>query len=189
MYKKLPIQKLPELFLIFLKLGLFCFGGGWSIISQIEEECIQKRQWITNEKLLDFISVGRSLPGIMVINICVILGYDLCGILGAILAAGGVALPSVAVLCAVELVYDKVIDNVYVAKILAGVRASVVSITFSAAVRMWKTALNGKLSYVVMLLALILLLFTEIGNTVLILGAVGLGVLLNWRGKIDSDNS
>lgn len=183
MCKKIPIQKLPELFLIFLKLGLFCFGGGWSIISQIEQECIQKRQWITNENLLDFISVGRSLPGIMVINICVILGYDLCGILGAILAAIGIAFPSVIILCIVELVYDKVIDNIYVVKILTGVRASVVAITLSAAVRMWKTALQGKLSYVVMLLSLFLLMFTEIGNTVLILGAVGLGVLLSWRGK------
>ena len=54
------------LFLYFFKIGFYTFGGGWSIIAQLQQEYVQKRHWITDEELLDITSVGRSLPGLMV---------------------------------------------------------------------------------------------------------------------------
>ena len=53
-----------ELFLYFFKIGFYTFGGGWSIVAQIQQEYVQKKGWITDEDLLDITSVGRSLPGL-----------------------------------------------------------------------------------------------------------------------------
>ena len=58
-----------ELFLYFFKIGFYTFGGGWSIVAQIQQEYVQKKGWITDEELLDITSVGRSLPGLMIGNV------------------------------------------------------------------------------------------------------------------------
>ena len=71
-----------ELFLYFAKIGCFTFGGGWSIIAQMQEEFINKRHTLTEEELLDITSVAKSLPGIMITNISVIFGYRTAGIPG-----------------------------------------------------------------------------------------------------------
>ena len=51
---------------MFFKIGFYTFGGGWSIVAQIQQEYVQKKGWITDEDLLDITSVGRSLPGLMI---------------------------------------------------------------------------------------------------------------------------
>ena len=57
------------LLLYFIKIGAFTFGSGWSIIAQMEQEFVDKREWMTKSDLLELIAVGKSLPGIMVANI------------------------------------------------------------------------------------------------------------------------
>ena len=57
-----------ELTLTMLKIGLFTFGGGWSIVAQMQKEFVEKRGWLTAEELLDIVAMGRSFPGIMVVN-------------------------------------------------------------------------------------------------------------------------
>ena len=72
-----------ELFLYFFKIGFYTFGGGWSIIAQIQQEYVQKKGWITDEDLLDITSVGRSLPGLMIGNVSYLFGYHVAGFPGA----------------------------------------------------------------------------------------------------------
>ena len=76
-------------FLLLFKIGLFTFGGGWSIVAQLQREFVDRRGWISKEDLLDIVSVGRSFPGIMVINIAVMFGYHVGGVLFGVIAAVG----------------------------------------------------------------------------------------------------
>ena len=69
------LKCITTLFCQFFKIGLFTFGGGWSIVTQMQNEFVDKRRWVTEEELLDMVSVGRSLPGIMIANISVLFGY------------------------------------------------------------------------------------------------------------------
>ena len=71
----------------FIKIGAFTFGSGWSIIAQMEQEFVHKRSWMTKNDLLELIAVGKSLPGIMVVNITLLFGYQMAGPLGGIFAA------------------------------------------------------------------------------------------------------
>lgn len=50
----------------FARIGCFTFGGGWSILAQMDQEFIQRRKLITKEELLELTAMGRSLPGIMI---------------------------------------------------------------------------------------------------------------------------
>lgn len=98
---KTPLPKAGKLFWDFIKIGFFTFGGGWSIVAQIQQEFVEKEEWLTQEELLDIVSVGRSLPGIMIANISSIFGYHMAGPAGALACVFGITLPSLLVLTAV----------------------------------------------------------------------------------------
>ena len=114
-----------ELTLTMLKIGLFTFGGGWSIVAQMQKEFVEKRGWLTAEELLDIVAMGRSFPGIMVVNTSVMLGYTLGGLRCALLCGFGMSFPAFVVMCLVTGCYTAVRDNVWVARAMVGVRAAV----------------------------------------------------------------
>ncbi len=161
-----------ELFLFFFKIGCFTFGGGWSIIAQMEEEFINRRAIITKEELLDITSVGKSLPGIMITNIAVIFGYRVCGIPGAIAATLGMATPPIIILTLVTFIYNSIKDNTYVAAALKGIRAAVAPIIFSSVISMWKAAMKDKACILFCLAAFILTSFLDVGNIPVILTGI-----------------
>ena len=82
-----------QLFLTFMKIGAFTFGGGWAMISIIQREVVDKHCWISNEEFLDLLAVAQSLPGILAVNISVSVGDKLRGLRGSTAAALGTILP------------------------------------------------------------------------------------------------
>jgi chromate transporter len=177
--KKVPLSGW-RLFGIMFKLGALTFGGGWSIIAQMQQELVERYGWLTSEELVDLALVGRSLPGIMVINTATLVGYHLKGIRGACLAIIGTSLPSMIIICVITFFYQKFRDNIYVAKALNGVRAVVLPIILSAAVTMKETALKNKLSYAIAAGALLICLFVPISNMWVVIGGAVIGLL--WMG-------
>ena len=69
------LKRALSIFATFLKFGCFTFGGGWSIVAQMQKEYVEKRRWLTDEELLDYTSVGRSTPGLMIGNTSIPFGY------------------------------------------------------------------------------------------------------------------
>jgi len=164
---------------MFLKLGCFTFGGGMSIVAQLEIEFTEKRHWLTKEELLDYTSVGRSLPGIMICNVSLIFGYHVGGVLCAIAALIGIITPSFIILIAVTYFYTVIRDNVYIARALTGIRAGVLAIIASAALSLGKTALKDVIGYIIAVAAVLLCLFTNISMIVIIIsgGIAGLMIM------------
>ena len=88
------MKKFFNLFYIFFKIGLFTFGGGYAMIAQIKEIIVEKKKWITEEELLEIITIAESTPGPIAINMATYIGYKREKILGSIAATLGVILPS-----------------------------------------------------------------------------------------------
>lgn len=171
-----------QLFRFFVKIGFFTFGGGWSILAQMQSEFVERRQWLTQEELLDIVSVGRSLPGIMIANISALFGYHMGGALSAAAAVIGITLPSLIVLSAVTYFYGFTRTNSYVARALIGIRAAVVPIVFFAAASLCKTGIRDRLCVVIALAAMGLCLFSPVNNAlIVILGALAGLVIMGVR--------
>ena len=170
------------LFWQFFKFGCYTFGGGWSIVAQMQKEYVQKRGWLTEEDLLDITSVGRSLPGLMIGNVSYLFGYHVAGFPGAIACVTGMCIPPLLILTAVTWFYTQVRDNPYVSRAMVGVRATVVPIITSAALGLRKAALTDRFGYVILLLGFVLYLFFGMNCiTIVLLGGL-LGFLLSlWR--------
>ena len=86
------------LFLTFLKIGLFTFGGGYAMIPLIENICVEKKKWISHEEMMNVTVIAESTPGPIAINCATFVGYRQKGFLGAIVATLGVVLPSFAII-------------------------------------------------------------------------------------------
>lgn len=180
--------KTLSIFKTFFKFGCFTFGGGWSIVAQLQKEYVEKKHWITDEELLDYTSVGRSVPGLMIGNTSVLFGYQAAGIPGAVAALLGVAIPPFLIMILVTLVYGLVKDNVYVDRAMMGVRAAVVPIIISALVKLFKSGMKDLFCYAVALAGLALCLFTHINAALIVVMGAAAG-LIYMEGKTRHDLS
>ena len=174
--------RVPGLFWQFFKFGCYTFGGGWSIVAQMQKEYVQKRGWLTEEELLDITSVGRSMPGLMIGNVSSRFGSHVAGFPAATACVTGMCIPPLLILTAVTWFYTQVRDNPYVSRAMVGVRATVVPIITSAALGLRKAALTDRFGYVILLLGFVLYLFFGMNCiTIVLLGGL-LGFLLSlWR--------
>ena len=168
-----------RLLLQFMKIGCFTFGGGWSIIAQMEQIYVKKEQILTSQELLDMTSVARSLPGIMIVNLAMLFGYHMAGALGGLVCLFGLSLPPMGVLTAVTYCYDLLRDNLWVAAAMDGVRASVVPILIAATVGMVKSAYRYAPCLLVTLLTFSLYLFWNVNCVWLVLIGVVCGFAIS----------
>ena len=100
---------LIELFITFAKIGMFTFGGGYAMISLIEHECVENKQWITSDELMDVTVIAESTPGPIAINCATYTGYKKAGISGAIIATIGMILPSFLIILLISSFMDNLL--------------------------------------------------------------------------------
>ena len=125
-----------QLFVSFLKIGAFTFGGGWAMISIIEREIVDKHHWIEKDDFLDLLAIAQSLPGILAVNIATAVGDKLRGLKGGIVAAAGTILPSFLIILAIAifLTPDMIKNNRAISAVFMGIRPAVVALIIAPVV-------------------------------------------------------
>lgn len=136
---------LLPLFLTFMKIGAFTFGGGWAMISIIRREIVERHKWIKDEDFLDLLAVAQSLPGILAVNIAVSVGDRLRGMKGSLAAAIGTILPCFLIILtiAIFLTPDLITSNPVVTSIFKGIRPAVVALIVAPVITSAKAAKIG----------------------------------------------
>lgn len=129
---------LKTLFFTFFKIGLFTFGGGYAMLSLIEETCVGKRGWMTKEEMLDMVALAESTPGPVAINSATYLGCRLRGWKGAVAATCGVVLPSFVILYLISLVFDAFLKIAVVKAAFRGIQVAVGLLILRAGVSLFK---------------------------------------------------
>ena len=117
-----------EMFTTFFKIGIFTLGGGYAMIPLIEEEVVNRKQWVSKDEMLDLIAIAQSCPGVFAINIATFVGYKLNKTRGAIATTIGTALPSFLIILAIAMFFSQFKDNPYVAAMFKGIRPAVVAL-------------------------------------------------------------
>lgn len=144
-----PVEKQENiygrLFWSFFKIGAFTFGGGWAMISIIEKEIVDKRQWLGREDFLDLLAVAQSLPGILAVNISAAVGDRLRQRSGAVVAALGTILPSFMIILAIAifLTPDLIKNNETLNAVFRGIRPAVVALIVAPVISAAKSAHIG----------------------------------------------
>ena len=162
----------------FIRFGLFTFGGGWSIIAQMQQLYVEKKKIITSEELLDIISVAKSVPGTMISNVAMLYGYRAHGLAGGLVCTLGMCAPPMVILIGISFFYSTFRDNYWVNAAMMGMQAAVVPIIASAA----KNMIHGSAKYppcvLVVCVSILLYLFVELNPVLLVVMGVVSGLLI-----------
>ena len=173
-------EKLKEslkMFLVFFKIGLFSFGGGYAMLAMIEHEVVDKRGWLTHGELLDIFAIAESTPGAISINIATFIGTKRAGVLGGCITTLGVVLPAFLVILALSYILDLVRDNKWVNALFTGVRVGVVVLIIHAALKFLKEMKKKVLTVLLAVAMFCLAAFADINVIYLMLGSIGISIV------------
>ena len=141
--------KVLKLFLTFLKIGAFTFGGGYAMIPVIQRETVEKHKWISDDDILDIIAIAESTPGPIAINSATFVGYRVAGFWGAVAATSGVVIPSFVIIYTLSYFLRQFKEIKAVQYAFAGIRAGVLSLLIKAVVSMGKKCPKNTFSYII----------------------------------------
>ncbi len=172
---------LKEIFLVFLKVGAFTFGGGYAMIPLFRHEMVVKRHWLTEEGFNDALILSQGAPGAIAVNIAVHAGFSLRGIVGSLSAVLGVTLPSFLVILTIALLLPRVRENPIVVSAFKGLRPAILALILYATVGIGRRTSRHFTPTLVSGLALLGLLFGL--HPAIVLVAAGLwGILASKPG-------
>ena len=131
-----------QLFLTFLEIGAFSFGGGYGMISIVREKVLS-HGWLTEDEILNIIAVSESTPGPIAINMATFVGSTQGGVLGSILATFGVVLPAFCIILMISAILRNFLKYKGVQAFLGGVRPAVVGLILATSINMFLTSIVG----------------------------------------------
>ncbi len=127
-----------ELFVTFFKIGLFTFGGGYAMISVIEDICVEQKRWISHDEMMDVTVIAESTPGPMAINCATFVGYRQAGFFGAVLATLGIVLPAFGILFFISMFFEDFLEIAWIANAFKGIKIAVGLLIFHAGINMYQ---------------------------------------------------
>ena len=127
------ISTLLALFISYLKIGFFGFGGGYAMLSLIHSEVVVRNGWITNGEFTDIVAISQMTPGPIAINSATYIGYEVAGIFGSVVATVAVCIPAMTLMMLITHFFLRLEHNRYVRGVVMGMRPVVVGMIASAA--------------------------------------------------------
>ena len=127
---------LLNLFLTFAKIGLFTFGGGYAMISLIENQCVERKKWLTHDEMMNITVIAESTPGPIAINCATFVGYKQAGLLGSLIATLGIVLPSFLIIFAISMFLNQFLEILWIANAFKGIKIAVGLLILDAAITM-----------------------------------------------------
>ncbi|MBQ6950065.1 MAG: chromate transporter [Clostridia bacterium] len=176
-------ERLLPLFLTFLKIGAFTFGGGYAMIPLIQKEVTETHKWLSDEDILNIVAIAESTPGPIAINSATFVGYMTCGVMGSVLATLGVVLPAFIFIALVSLLLRNIMDIQAVQYAFMGIRAGVLALVVKALISMYKQCPKHLVAYIIAGLAFAVSLLTDISILYVIIGCAVLGLVTSMMMK------
>ena len=175
---KNKLKEFLELYLAFVKIGAFTFGGGLAMMPIMQRELIDKRGWLTEEELIDYFAIGQSTPGIIAVNVSTFVGYKRLGVLGGIIGTIGVVTPSWVIIMLLAGAISSVDKYPLAQKALKGINVAVAALLTSVIVKFSKKTIKNIWNALFMLLAFALIYFLKVQSVWIIIAALVIGCLL-----------
>lgn len=164
------------LFLTFLKIGAFTFGGGYAMIPLIQKETVESKKWISDDDILEIVAVAESTPGPIAVNAATFVGYRVRGVPGAMAATLGVVLPSFTIISLISLALREFEALRAVRCAFFGIRAGVLALLVKALVSMASKCRRGAIPVLIALGAFILAGLLGANVILVLIGCAAVGL-------------
>ena len=130
------MKVLLDLFLTFAKIGLFTFGGGYAMIPLIENNCVERKRWMSHDEMMNITVVAESTPGPIAINAATFVGFQQAGFLGALFATFGMVIPSFIIIYIISIFFHDFLKIAVIANAFKGIKIAVGILILDAGITM-----------------------------------------------------
>ena len=172
-----------ELFTSFSKVGVMTFGGGYAMLPILQREIVDNRHWATDEELTDYFAIAQCTPGAIAVNTATFIGQKYCGVIGGIAATLGVIFPSLVIITLLAGVISTFSHLPAVINAFAGIRVCVCVLILNAVLKLWKSAVKGRLGLIIFCVVTLGSLFFDISPVIFVLISAAIGIALVQLGK------
>ena len=146
------------------KIGLFTFGGGYAMISILQDEFVERKKWIESDEFMNLVTIAESTPGPIAINSATYIGYKVSGIFGSIVATIGMVIPSLTIIYIISLFFNEFLSIEIISNAFKGIQVCVIFLILSAGIRMFKKMKRSFYNILIMSITIIcMILFSLFG--------------------------
>ncbi len=145
-----------------MKIGLFTFGGGYAMISIIENNCVEKKKWITHDDMMNVTVIAESTPGPIAINCATFVGYQQAGFPGSLIATLGIVIPSFIIIFLISMFLDHFLEIAIIANAFKGIKIAVGILILDAAITMIKKMHRKALPNAIMICSFVVMLLINL---------------------------
>lgn len=170
--------RLRALFFSTLYISAFTFGGGFVIVTFMKRKFVDELHWIDEQEMLDMAALAQSSPGAIAVNAAILVGWNVEGLLGMVVAVTGTIIPPMVILSVISFFYAAFASNVYVALVLKGMQAGVAAVILDVVCGLGGNVLKTRsVVYIaLMVLAFVASFFFDVNVILIILAAAVFGV-------------
>ena len=179
-----------RLFFSFMKIGAFTIGGGYAMLPIIEAEVVTRYKWVTTEDFLDMVVLAQTAPGILAMNISILVGEKIAGKRGAFVSALGVGLPSFIAILIFAIFLNQFQDNEYVVRAFRAIRPAVIALIAVPVFKLAKTAkITIKTIWMPILVALLIWLLGVSPIWIILVAIISGSADVEYRKRKNKKNS
>ncbi|MCI5648357.1 MAG: chromate transporter [Fusicatenibacter sp.] len=171
-----------ELFFTFAKMGAVTFGGGYAMLPILQREIVESKHWVSEAEIMDYYAIGQCTPGIIAINVATFVGKKRKGIPGGIAATLGMVFPSLIIITLIASLIHNFSDLVWVQNAFAGIRVCVCVLILNAVIKLWKSAVIDKITFVIFAAVFIGSIFLNLSPVLYVVFSATAGILLSVLG-------
>ncbi len=170
---------IKNIFKAFFKIGAILLGGGYVIVPIMKEELVEKRNWLKEEEIYDYLCVSQCLPGIIAVNMSVLTGYKLLKFRGAVIALFAMSLSPFLSIVLIANILSNILNIPFMTGLFWGVNLSVIILIYLTLKEVWKKSIIDVFTYFWFFLILALSLY-KISPVILILSSILLGAVIQF---------
>ena len=161
-------NKIFEIFILFFKIGAFTIGGGYAMLSLIEDEIVNKKKWLGKEEFVDGMAIAQSTPGVLAVNISLITGYKIAGFLGMIVGMLGAVLPSFFIVLFLSQILLAYGNHPLVVAVFNGIKPAITALILVSVYRIGKSANINRYNFIIPIIIAILIKFFGVSPIIII---------------------
>ena len=175
------MRLLWELFITFAKVGVMTFGGGYAMLPILQRELVEKRDWVTEEELMDYFAVGQCTPGIIAVNTATFIGQKRRGNIGGIAATLGVVFPSLVIISILAGFIAGFAHIPWVQNAFAGIQVCVCVLIINGTMKLLKKAVIDKPTAAIFAAVLLGSSVLDLSPVVFVVVSAVLGILIKSK--------
>lgn len=173
------LKTLLKLFISTLYISAFTFGGGFVIVTFMKKKFVDELHWIDEKEMLDITALAQSAPGAIAVNAAILVGWNVAGLPGMIVAVLGTIIPPMVIIGVISLFYTAFAANKYVALVLKGMQAGVAAVILDVVCGLGLKVIKTKewINYLVMIAAFVATFFFDLNVIFVIIAALVIGIV------------